>query len=161
MVPTVFGVIAFVFIALRVLPGDVIDAITEGGGTLDEQQRAELMRQMDLDKPLIVQFGNWWVNVFKGDFGDSLFHKRPTLELWTASVPVTLQLAVMGLLLALLIGIPIGVLSAVYQDKPIDYVARFISILGVSAPDFWLGTMIIVYSAIWFGYMPPRLLTIL
>jgi peptide/nickel transport system permease protein len=155
MVPTIFGVIVFVFIALRVLPGNVIQALTAEGGFLSEEQIATLEKELGLDKPLVVQFGLWWAGVFKGDFGHSLFHKKPTLTLWVKSVPVTLQLAIMGLLLALLIGVPIGTLSAVYQDKPIDYIARFISILGVSAPDFWLGTMIIVYSAIWFGYMPP------
>lgn len=152
--PTIVGVIVFVFIALRVLPGNVVVAIS-GEGFLTEQQIADLEQQFGLDRPLIVQFGLWWAGIFRGDFGDSLFHHQPTLSLWARSVPVTLQLALMGIGLALLIGVPIGVLSAVQQDKPLDYLGRIVAILGVSAPDFWIGTLIIVYSAIWFGYMPP------
>ena len=154
-VPTVFGVIVFVFIALRVLPGNVLQALTAEGGFLSEEQLKTLEKEMGLDKPLIVQFGLWWAGVFQGDFGESLFHKRPTLNLWARSVPISIQLGFMGLILALLIGIPIGVLSAVKQDTPLDYAGRLIAILGVSAPDFWIGTLVIVYSAIWFGYMPP------
>ena len=152
--PTIVGVIIFVFIALRVLPGNVIEAIS-GEGFLTEEQKADLEKQFGLDKPLVVQFGLWWSGVFRGDFGDSLYNHQPTLSLWAGSVPVTLQLAIMGILLALIIGVPIGVLSAVKQDTPVDYLGRIIAILGVSAPDFWIGTLIIVYSAIWFGYMPP------
>ncbi len=152
--PTIVGVIIFVFIALRVLPGNVIEAIS-GEGFLTEEQKADLEKQFGLDKPLVVQFGLWWSGVFRGDFGDSLYNQQPTLSLWARSVPVTLELAIMGILLALIIGVPIGVLSAVKQDTPVDYLGRIIAILGVSAPDFWIGTLIIVYSAIWFGYMPP------
>lgn len=154
-VPTIFGVIVFVFVALRVLPGSVVDALAQNGSILTEEQRTELERQWGLDRPLYVQFGLWWAGIFRGDFGTSLFHQRPTLSLWAHSVPVTLQLALMGVMIALLMGVPIGVLSAVKQDKPVDYLARLVAILGVSAPDFWIGTLIIVYSAIWFGYMPP------
>lgn len=150
-----FGVITLVFIALRILPGNVIAALTSEGGFLNKEQVARLEAELGLDDPLIVQFGKWWGGIFRGDFGDSLFHKRPTIELFAKSMPITLQLALMGVVLAALIGIPIGVLSAIFQDKPIDYIGRMFSIIGVAAPSFWLGTLIIVYSAIWFGYMPP------
>lgn len=154
-IPTIFGVVLFVFFALRVLPGDVIQALTSEGGFLSEEQLQTLKKEMGLDKPLYVQFGMWWSGVARGDFGQSLYHKRPTLQLFTHALPITAELGLLGLALALAIGVPIGVLSAVKQDTLTDYIARFIAIFGVSAPDFWIGTMIIVYSAIWFHWMAP------
>ncbi|MBI2935503.1 MAG: ABC transporter permease, partial [Chloroflexi bacterium] len=143
-IPTIFGVIVFVFIALRVLPGNVLQALTAEGGFLSQDQLAKLEAELGLSDPLYVQFGKWWAGVFKGDFGESIFHKRSTMELFRRALPVTVQLAVMGILLAMLIGLPVGILSAVKQDTMPDYVGRIVAILGVSMPDFWIGTLCIV-----------------
>lgn len=114
----------------------------------------ELRDKLGLSRPLYVQYFEWAGRALRGDLGESLWTKRPVIEEIGRRLPVTLELAVLAITFALLIAIPIGVVSATRQDTVRDYVARSTAILGLSVPGFWLATLIIVMPAIWWGWRP-------
>ena len=167
MIPTLFLVSLIIFLLTHLIPGDVIDAM-QAGVTDVKLPRAELERQLGLDVPLMHQYGRWMgvvpqadgslSGVFQGDLGSSLWRKVSVLQLVAQKWPVTVELSVMALIIAQLIALPIGVYSALRQDKWGDYVGRSFAILCISIPGFWLATLIIVFPAIWWGYMPPIML---
>src|SRR5262249_57055532 len=108
-----------------------------------------------LDGPLPVQLGRWSADVVRGDFGRSLLTSQPTLNSFVRASRVTIELGVLSILIGLLIAIPLGVASAAKQDTPIDWLARVVATVGVSAPDFWIGTAFIVFAGLWFHYSAP------
>jgi peptide/nickel transport system permease protein len=114
----------------------------------------ELRAKLGLDRPLPVQYFEWLGKAARGDLGESLWTKRPVLEEIGQRLPVTFELAILGLLVALIIAIPVGVISAARQDTIADYIARSAAILGLSVPAFWLATLLIVLPAIWWGWRP-------
>lgn len=159
-VPVLFGVSVLVFGMMRLIPGDVIDRIlgAEVGATLE--RRAELRRLFGIDRPVHVQYLDWVSRVMRGDLGTSLLNGRPVLEDLLLRVPATLELAGLSLLVALTIGVPLGVFAAVRRHRWPDYVGSFLAVIGVSIPNFWLGTMLILLLSLglrWFpsaGYVP-------
>ncbi len=165
VIPTMFLVSLIIFFMMRILPGSIIDVLSAGDIEID---RDMIERQLGLDAPQIVQYGRWlgvvpqadggFSGVFQGDLGDSWWRGVPVLDLLGSAWPVTLELGLMGLITAQLIALPIGIYSALRQDKWGDYIGRSFAILCVSVPGFWLATLIIVYPAIWWGYMPPIML---
>ena len=167
MIPTLFLVSLIIFLLTHLIPGDVIDAM-QAGVTDVKLPRAELERQLGLDVPLMHQYGRWmgvvpqadgsFSGVFQGDLGSSLWRKVPVVQLVAQKWPVTVELSIMALIVAQLIALPIGVYSALRQDKWGDYVGRSFAILCISIPGFWLGTMVIVLPSIWWDYMPPIML---
>ena len=167
MIPTLFLVSLIIFLLTHLIPGDVIDAM-QAGVTDVKLPRAELERQLGLDVPLMHQYGRWmgvvpqadgsFSGVFQGDLGSSLWRKVPVVQLVAQKWPVTVELSIMALIIAQLIALPIGVYSALRQDKWGDYVGRSFAILCISIPGFWLGTMVIVLPSIWWDYMPPIML---
>jgi peptide/nickel transport system permease protein len=114
----------------------------------------ELRAKLGLDRPLPVQYVEWLGKVARGDLGESLWTKRPVVEEIGQRLPITSELALLGLAVALIIAIPVGVISAARQDTIADYVARSVAILGLSVPAFWLATLLIVLPAIWWGWRP-------
>ncbi|MBA7668999.1 Glutathione transport system permease protein GsiC [subsurface metagenome] len=172
MIPTTLLVTVLVFLVMRILPGNIVAALMPGELLIDPllvaRQKAEIEHELGLDAPLIVQYGRWmgitpqadgsFSGLFQGDFGTSWWRKMPVLGLIALKWPVTLELGILGLIITQLIAWPIGIYSALRQDKWGDYVGRSFAILCVSVPGFWLGTMIIVFPAIWWGYMPPIML---
>src|SRR5215510_5860229 len=112
-------------------------------------------QERGLDRPFLEQYRTWIVGVLQGDLGYSLTSRRPVSQELLKRVSLTSHLAVMSLGIALLIALPVGVLSAVRQDTVADYLARLFAILGLSLPDFWLATVVITFLAIWFRWMPP------
>jgi len=167
MIPTLFMVSLIIFLLTHLIPGDVIDAM-QAGVTDVKLPRAELERQLGLDVPLMHQYGRWmgvvpqadgnFSGVFQGDLGSSLWRKVPVLQLVAQKWPVTVELSLMALIIAQLIALPIGVYSALRQDKWGDYIGRSFAIMCISIPGFWLGTMVIVFPSLWWGYMPPIML---
>lgn len=154
MFPTLLGVTLAVFVLMHLAPGDVIMAkLAEDYVTPEhlERMRAEL----GLDKPLHEQYGFWLANVVRGDLGTSLWSGAPVTEELMKRIPVSAELAILAMLVSISIALPLGVLSAVRQDTGADYLGRFASISFLSAPNFWLGTLILVLPAIWFGWAPP------
>lgn len=154
MFPTLLGVTLAVFVLMHLAPGDVIMAkLAEDYVTPEhlERMRAEL----GLDKPLHEQYVFWLANVVRGDLGTSLWSGAPVTEELMKRIPVSAELAIVAMLVSISIALPLGVLSAVRQDTGADYLGRFASISFLSAPNFWLGTLILVLPAIWFGWAPP------
>ena len=172
MIPTILLVTVLVFFLMRILPGNIVAALIPGELLIDqeliEQQKAFIEHRLGLDVPLIVQYGRWmgvapqadgsFSGLFQGDLGVSWWKNEPVLGLIALKWPVTIELGILGLIITQLIAWPIGIYSALRQDKWGDYVGRSFAILCVSVPGFWLGTMIIVFPAIWWGYMPPIML---
>ncbi|MBA7715544.1 Glutathione transport system permease protein GsiC [subsurface metagenome] len=165
LIPTMFLVSLIIFFLMRILPGNIIDVLSAGDVEID---RAMVERQLGLDVPQIVQYGRWLgvvpqmdgsvSGVFQGDLGSSWWRGLPVVDLLGSAWPVTLELALMGLIITQLIALPIGVYSALRQDEWGDYIGRSFAILCVSVPGFWLGTLVIVFPGIWWGYMPPIML---
>ena len=141
-----------VFTLPRLIPGDVVVLMLAEKAYAKDLE--ELRAKLGLDRPLPVQYLEWLGRVARGDLGDSLWTKRPVLEEIGQRLPVTFELATFGLAFALMIAVPVGVISAVRQDTVRDYVARSLAILGLSVPAFWLATLLIVLPAIWWGWRP-------
>jgi len=147
VIPTLFVVSFVIFILIQLVPGDVIDAMRVSGGDIPAD-RAILERQLGLDAPAFIQYGRWmgflpqmdgnFSGVFQGNLGWSFFQREPVLKLVGMAWPVTLELALMALIAAQLIALPIGIYSALRQDKWGDYIGRSFAILSISVPDFWL-----------------------
>ncbi len=153
LVPTLLLVSFFIFSIVRLLPGDVVTImISEQGYANDE---TELRKTLGLDKPLVIQYVLYMKNVFRGDLGKSLWSGKPVTEELARRLPTTLRLGLMALFWTILMGVPIGVLSALYQDRWSDYLLRSAAIGGLSIPGFWIATLILVFGAIWFRWVPP------
>ncbi len=153
LIPTLLLVSFFIFSIVRLLPGDVVAIMISEQGYADDE--AELRKTLGLDKPLIIQYVVYMKNVFKGDLGKSLWSGKPVTEELARRLPTTLRLGLMALFWTLLMGVPIGVLSALYQDRWSDYLLRSAAIGGLSIPGFWIATLILVFGAIWFRWVPP------
>ncbi len=152
---TLFGISILVFGAIRMVPGDQITAqLGTEAGMLSDEQRAALERYYGLDRPAVEQYFSWLTNALQGNLGFSIRQGREVLPLILERFPVTLQLAVFSILIALSIGIPFGVLSALKRNTWIDLFGRIFSMLGLSIPNFLLGTVIIYVLSVWFGILP-------
>jgi len=167
LIPTVFVVSLIIFLLTHLIPGDIIDAMQAAVSDI-KVPRAELERALGLDVSLMHQYGRWLgvvpqadgnlSGLFQGSLGSSLWRKVPVVEQLAQRWPVTLELGLMGLIIGQLIALPIGIFSALRQDKWGDYIGRSFAILCISIPGFWLATMVIVFPSIWWGYMPPIML---
>ena len=158
-----------VFLLLRIVPGD--PAIQKCGLNCTEDQIAAIRHEMGLDKPYFPidldggppflsfnarsQYGDWLKGIVTGDLGTSSVNQRPVSESIWKRFPVTLELMLLTLAMTILIGIPFGVVSAVWKNSPIDYLVRFTAILGLAVPAFWVATLVLILPANWWGYAPP------
>jgi peptide/nickel transport system permease protein len=157
LLPTLFVATVIVFITIRLIPGDVIDLMMSMNDVAaDKKGREQIVAALGLDKPMWEQYLIWAGNaLFRADLGHSLWQNVPVNELLLARLPITFQLGLMSLIVALVIAIPIGVYSAIRQDTAGDYATRSFSILMLAAPNFWIGTMVVVFPSIWWGWSPP------
>ena len=160
VIPTMFILTALVFLSVRFLPGDAIDAIISNanwvGETSWDVDREGLRQFLGLDVPAHVQYGRWIRDIFlRGTLGLAVFGHIPIEERILARLPVTVELAVMAIVIGQLIALPVGVYSAMRQDTPADYVGRSIAIIGMATPNFWLALMVVLYPVIWWGWSPP------
>ena len=144
-----------VFSLVRMLPGDAILMQLDQAAALSKEDLARARQELGLDRPFWQQYGTWIAGAMHGDLGRSLTSRRAVSEELGKRVLVTFHLAIMALLIALCIAIPIGVLSAVQRDTVTDYIGRLCAIVGLSFPDFWLATVAITYMAIMWHWMPP------
>jgi peptide/nickel transport system permease protein len=144
-----------VFGLMRVMPGDALTALMAESGNVSERELQKLRKDLGLDLPYYEQYLIWLWQMVSLNPGYSIFTSEPIPVALKKSVPVTIELALLAMILGLVIAIPLGVLSATRQDKPSDYVGRLVAISGLSLPDFWLGTLVITFAAIWFSWIPP------
>ena len=152
LVPTLLVVSVLIFSLQQLLPGD--PALALAGEEHDAQVVAAIRAKYHLDKPVAVQYAIWLGNVVHGDFGQSLRNRIPVSELLASKLPVTMELAGCSMLIALLLGIPAGVLSATRKGTPIDVTANLVALSGLSVPHFWLGIMLILLFAVRLGWLP-------
>ncbi|HXF87805.1 MAG TPA: ABC transporter permease [Xanthobacteraceae bacterium] len=156
MIPTLLGVAVLVFVLLRMLPGDIVELrfAMEGGRVSEEVMQAERVR-LGLDKPIWRQFVDWMTGIFVGDFGTSMWTGRPVITEISSRLELSLQVAIMATLLAVIIAIPLGTLSALFKDTFIDHAIRVFAIAGLAVPSFWLGMLIILGLLYAFNWIPP------
>lgn len=154
-IPTLLGVSILVFLAIRMVPGDQITAMlgTEAG-MLTQTQRAALEEYFGLDKPIVEQYFSWLSNALRGNLGYSVRHGEEVTKLILNHFPVTLELAFLSVVIALIIGLPIGIMAAIRHNSFLDLFGRIISMLGLSVPNFLLGTLIIYVLSVFFGILP-------
>ena len=161
MIPTLLGVALLVFIMLRVMAGDPVEVMLRGeGGANVSQAMIEAERErLGLDKPIAVQFLRWIGGMATGDFGVSMWTGNPVSHEIASRLQLSLQVAIMATVFAVLISIPLGTLSALYKDSWIDQIIRVISIAGLAVPSFWLGMIIILLLLSIFHWHPPLTFT--
>jgi peptide/nickel transport system permease protein len=144
-----------VFGLMRVMPGDALTALMGESGNVSAKDLQKLRVELGLDRPYVEQYGIWLWQMVSFNPGYSIFTNEPIPVALKKAIPVTLELAALAIVLGLIIAIPVGVLSATRQDTPSDYVGRVVAVSGLSIPDFWLGTLVITFAAIWFHWIPP------
>lgn len=154
---TVLLVATIIFLVLRVIPGDIVDAMLGGEAlTITNQASVDAMRHdLGLDQPAYVQFLMWLSSLARFDFGTSFYTREPVWEVIRYAVPVTLQLTVMAVLLSIVLAVFSGVLSAMYQDTWVDYFFRVFTISGLALPSFWVAILVVLGMALGMGYFPP------
>ena len=154
-VPVLLMSSLIVFGLMRIMPGDALTALMAESGNVGEKELKKLRKDLGLDKPYHEQYLIWLWQMVTLSPGDSIFTNEPIPVALKKAVPVTLELATLAMILGLAISIPVGVLSATRQDTAPDYAGRVVAVSGLSLPDFWLGTLVITFAAIWFQWIPP------
>jgi peptide/nickel transport system permease protein len=152
VIPTLFLVSIMIFLLQQLLPGD--PALVMAGEERDPAVIEELRRQYRLDQPLVVQYGYWIGGVLTGNLGESMRLKEPVSRLIAQKFPVTLQLALMAIVISLAIGVTAGVVSAVKKNSPTDMIVNVLALWGISTPNFWLGIMMIFLFSVHLGWLP-------
>ena len=162
VVPTLVGAAALVFVLMRLIPGDIcMVRLGSGGASVDPRALAVCHAELGLDRPLVLQFLDFAWGFFRLDFGISMWSGKPAAEEIAARLPISLEIAVMATVVAILIAIPLGTISALWQNSWIDHVVRTVAIAGIATPSFWLGIVSILVvldvSHALFGaaWMPP------
>lgn len=155
LVPIMLGVSFLTFAMFRIIPGDA--AVLQCGFGCTPEVVEELRHDLGLDRPWYVQYGDWVWGVVQGDFGESITESglSVTTDL-KRRLPITAEILIMSIILSVVLGIPPGVLSAIRPGTPLDFMARVVSVLGLSIPNFWLGILIITFGLSWFGWTPPQ-----
>jgi peptide/nickel transport system permease protein len=156
MLPTLIGVAVLVFFMLRVVPGDVVEVKLRGDGGNVSQETIEMERKrLGLDKPLLHQFGDWMVGLATLDLGKSMWTDRPVTEEIAIRLELSLQVAIMATIFAVLIAVPLGTTAALMRGTWVDYVVRIVTIGGLSIPSFWFGMLIMITLLYLFNWLPP------
>lgn len=160
MIPTLLGVAVLIFLLLRVVPGDIVELKYAGVGAFVSKETLEMERaRLGLDKPLFQQFLDWIGGIVRLDFGTSMWTGRPITYEIAIRFQLSLQLAIMATIVAVLFSIPLGVVAALKQDTWVDYAIRVFSIAGLATPSFWLGILMILVFLILFQWLPPMFYT--
>ena len=157
VIPTLFLLSIIVFLSVRFIPGDVVDAMLgQLQYTGQDIDRAAVERRLGLDLPVYEQYARWIGEILRhGSLGESLWSESPVEEEIIGRLPVTIELGLLAIVIGLLIALPVGIYSAMRQDTLADYAGRSIAIIGLATPNFWLAMMVMLYPAIWWGWTPP------
>jgi peptide/nickel transport system permease protein len=154
MILTLFGMSVLIFVLLRVLPGNIADILFDAAGMINTAEKAKLEAELGLDKPIVVQYLTWIGGLLRGDLGYAYVSEQPALNEILPRIPITAKLAAMALVFSVLLGVPLGVISAVRQNTTLDYVLRVVSLSGLSLPSFWLGLLILMAFVHFLGWIP-------
>jgi peptide/nickel transport system permease protein len=168
VIPTFFLVTLLVFLSARFIPGDVIDLMLSqmnSSGTASEMTRQKVEEALGLNAPIHIQYLRWLGvlpqpdgklhGLFEGSLGSSLWKNESVIKMVVERLPISIELGLIAILTAIVISLPIGVYSAIRQDTWGDYISRSVSIIFISVPAFWIGTLIFIYPPIWWGWSPP------
>ena len=168
VIPTVFIITLIIFFLMRMVPGDIVDDLVwqmEEAGTISEVDEDLLRAHYGLGEPAVIQYGRFlgvtpqkngrFAGLLQGDLGVSWKQRRPVTEMIGEKLAVTFELGLLSFILAQLISLPIGIISALRQNTLADYVGRSFAIVFISFPSFWVATMVIVFPGLWWGYLPP------
>lgn len=154
-IPALFGVTVVVFGLMKAVPGDVVTNLVGLQGNVSAERLVELRRMFGLDLPVHVQFGQWLSAAVQGDLGSSLRTGRPIVGDLALRFPVTLELTLLGLLIALVLAVPLGIMAALWRGKVVDYAVSLFALLGLSIPGFFLGILLILLFSLRLEWLPP------
>lgn len=154
---TLVAMSVVIFVLLRVAPGNIVDLLFQSGGLVDPIEKQRLARELLLDRPVAVQYLQWVASLIHGDLGKSYRYGLPAWQIIRPRIPITVELAVLALIVSIAIGLPSGVVSATRQNTWVDYGLRVFSLAGLSMPSFWLGMVIILLLVRLFGWIPSML----
>jgi peptide/nickel transport system permease protein len=146
VLPTLWAVVTFIFFLIRIVPGG--PAVAALGSYATGESIRELEKQMGLDKPILVQYGKFLKDLCQGDLGRSLITNKPISQEIARAIPYTLDLAIGGMIIGILFGIPTGIVTALKRNRPADYIGRILSLVGISMPEFYLGILLMYIFAI-------------
>ncbi len=152
---TLLGMSLVIFALLRLAPGDIVDILFSTAGYVSPSEKQAIMKELGMDRPYWVQYLDWLRQIVTFDLGKSYRYDLPAWQIIRPLLPVTIELATLSMIVAVLLGVPTGVISAVRQDTALDYVLRVISLAGLSMPAFWLGMLIILLLVSWLRWIPP------
>ncbi len=155
-IPTVLLVTVIVFVVMRLIPGDPALAILSADdAAYTEQELHELRVKLGTDRSIVIQYLDWMGGLLRGDFGTSFWWNGPVMDRLAERIPVTIELAILGILLAVICAVPLGVISAIRPDSPLDYVSRVFTLVGISIPTFFSGILLTLLLIRAFGWLPP------
>ncbi len=154
MLLTLIGMSIIIFVLLRMMPGNIVDIMFDSAGFVDPTEKAEIEKELGLDRSIPVQYFDWIYGLLRWDLGFSYVSEMPAVDELGPRIPITAKLAAMALGFSVLFGVPLGVISAVKQDTALDYTLRIISLSGLSLPSFWLALLILMASLTLFGDIP-------
>ncbi|MHC4047949.1 ABC transporter permease [Bradyrhizobium sp. 23AC] len=156
LIPTLIFASLIVFITIRLMPGNITDLmLSQNDVSAAKQSREQLEAALGLDSPIYIQYLKWiGALLFRGSLGDSLWTNTPVMEEILHRLPITFELGILALIVSVIVGIPVGVYAALKQDTIGDYILRTFSILALAIPGFWIGTLVMVFPSIWWGWSP-------
>lgn len=154
MALTLIGMSVLIFVMLRLVPGNIADILVDSAGIADPKEKAKIAKELGLDRPIFEQYLQWVGGLARGDLGFAYVSERPAIEEIAPRIPISAKLAGLALFFSVILGVPLGVISAVRQNSSIDYFLRVLSLSGLSLPSFWLGLLILMASVQWFGMIP-------
>jgi peptide/nickel transport system permease protein len=158
MVPTIIGITILIFLTMRVLPGDPLALITSessGNYVLSDEELAAARASLGLDQPYYVQYLRWMGDVLRGDLGSSFWTNEPISELILRRGPISAQIAIMAVIFSWVIGVPIGLFSAMWRNSAFDHVSRIAITVFIAVPSFWIGLLIVLATVLIFTWRPP------
>jgi peptide/nickel transport system permease protein len=154
MIATLVAVSLVIFMMVRLLPGNIIDIMFGGDATATPELRARAAHDLGLDGSYVSQYWRWVKGIFTGDMGHSLLNQRPITDILSTALPITIELILFGLLIAVVVGVPLGVISAVRRNSTSDYASRVGGLLGLSIPNFWLATLLLIFFSRVVNWVP-------
>lgn len=156
LIPTMFFVCVIIFALIRMVPGSAVDMIVlqyQNSGIVITAE--EVQQKLGMDRPAVEQFFIWMKDMLRGDLGDSLFSAGSVWDILKGQIPISLELGLLTLIFQLLLSIPLGLFCAAHADSLADVLIRTVAMVLGSIPIFWLGTVVLVYPSVWWGYSPP------